>query len=282
MKKGTALFLLVILAASCAQREETSPGVETTSIETSTSTTSTSLPPTTTTSTTTTTLPPSTTTTAPSGLPSVSELESGLFCRDLRDLGYDYPDAIAYWVRERYTDRMDADRNGIPCETIWSEAEVDAFWFQTPVSTTLPPTPVEKPAACDETPQGVATFATSADFRAALVGKWFLCNPGSPTPYYHPLGGTVEGVIGVEFFADDRYQYLGGTADDPIALTGWGNEGIYILQDEPSMPSRTSYQMDLKPAGEPGWSGAFIEFTTDLRFFGVDTYNGNSIYTRIG
>ncbi len=45
-------------------------------------------------------------------------LPSGLFCRDLAADGYSYAAAIEYWRVEGMPDRMDADRNGIPCETV--------------------------------------------------------------------------------------------------------------------------------------------------------------------
>ena len=61
-------------------------------------------------------------------LPTVDQVEAGLFCRDLHALGYGYVDAVAYWVREGSPDRMDADRNGIPCETVWPATDVVAFW----------------------------------------------------------------------------------------------------------------------------------------------------------
>jgi hypothetical protein len=58
------------------------------------------------------------------GLPS----ETGLFCRDLEPAGYSFSEAVAYWVREGAPDRMDADRNRIPCETIYPAEEVAAFF----------------------------------------------------------------------------------------------------------------------------------------------------------
>ncbi len=102
----------------------------TTSITTST------VAPTTTSSTTsvTTTTAPTTTTLAP-----VGELAAGLFCRDLEPLGYSYADAIAYWTREGRPDRMDADRNGIPCETVYASAEVLGFWGDPLPTSTVPP-----------------------------------------------------------------------------------------------------------------------------------------------
>lgn len=53
--------------------------------------------------------------------PNRSGIESGLFCRDLDALGYHAWDAMRYWLAEGAPDRMDADRNGIPCETVFGE-----------------------------------------------------------------------------------------------------------------------------------------------------------------
>lgn len=55
--------------------------------------------------------------------------ETGLFCRDLEPAGFDFSSAVAYWVREGAPDRMDADRNGIPCETLYSAEEIAAFFM---------------------------------------------------------------------------------------------------------------------------------------------------------
>ena len=48
-------------------------------------------------------------------------IEAGLFCRDLRDMGYGFWTAVPYWLAEGAPDRMDADGNGIPCETVFPE-----------------------------------------------------------------------------------------------------------------------------------------------------------------
>ncbi|MDJ0497814.1 MAG: DUF3160 domain-containing protein [Acidimicrobiia bacterium] len=53
-------------------------------------------------------------------------LEAGLFCRDLADMGYGFWMAVPYWLAEGAPDRMDADRNGIPCETVFPE-EYESF-----------------------------------------------------------------------------------------------------------------------------------------------------------
>ena len=83
--------------------------------------------------------PPTTTTTSTTTLPPVADVATGLFCRDLNALGYDYTGAVTYWVREGSPDRMDADRNGIPCETVYPAADVVAFWGDPLPTTTAAP-----------------------------------------------------------------------------------------------------------------------------------------------
>jgi hypothetical protein len=55
-------------------------------------------------------------------------LAGGLFCRDLMAMGYTYTEAVIYWWLEGVPDRMDADRNGIPCETVYPRGDVLTFW----------------------------------------------------------------------------------------------------------------------------------------------------------
>lgn len=82
--------------------------------------------------TTTTTRPPATTqppTGGGGGDPAdPTQLPSGLLCRDLRSRGYNYAEAVAYWAGEGRPDRMDEDRNGYPCETVYDTADVVAYW----------------------------------------------------------------------------------------------------------------------------------------------------------
>jgi hypothetical protein len=51
----------------------------------------------------------------------------GSYCRDLYPLGFSYADAYAYWEWEGRPDRMDADRNGVPCETVYPATDIEAF-----------------------------------------------------------------------------------------------------------------------------------------------------------
>ncbi|HEY3559986.1 MAG TPA: hypothetical protein VGL05_21100 [Kribbella sp.] len=54
---------------------------------------------------------------------------SGLYCRDLVARGASYAEAVRYWWYYGMPDRMDADKNGIPCETVYPAATVNSFWY---------------------------------------------------------------------------------------------------------------------------------------------------------
>jgi hypothetical protein len=59
----------------------------------------------------------------------------GRFCRDLvASEGYfsSYSGAVTYWFLEGRPDRMDADRDGIPCETVYSLSDIANVWNGTP------------------------------------------------------------------------------------------------------------------------------------------------------
>jgi hypothetical protein len=58
----------------------------------------------------------------------VADLGPGLFCRDLFAGGFSYAAAVDYWRLHGEPNQMDADRNGIPCETVYSASDVAAYW----------------------------------------------------------------------------------------------------------------------------------------------------------
>lgn len=73
--------------------------------------------------------------------PNPEAYHTGLLCRDLlkpppeSDRDWDpkenhlsYGLAVWYWLADGRPDRMDADHNGIPCETVYPKNEVDDFW----------------------------------------------------------------------------------------------------------------------------------------------------------
>ena len=59
--------------------------------------------------------------------PPVAGLAGGLFCRDVEAAGYSFDQALAYWVREGGPSRMDADEDGIPCETVYPVGEIQSL-----------------------------------------------------------------------------------------------------------------------------------------------------------
>ncbi|MEZ5408994.1 MAG: hypothetical protein R2761_13265 [Acidimicrobiales bacterium] len=76
--------------------------------------------------------------------PNPENYHTGLLCRDLlkppqdSDRDWDpeenhlsYGLAVWYWLADGRPDRMDADHNGIPCETVYPKNEIDAFWAST-------------------------------------------------------------------------------------------------------------------------------------------------------
>jgi hypothetical protein len=73
------------------------------------------------------------------GEPQPERYPSGMYCRDLilpppdsvddRDFYHlSYGVAVYYWLNEGRPDRMDADTDGQPCETVYPADEVERFW----------------------------------------------------------------------------------------------------------------------------------------------------------
>ena len=60
--------------------------------------------------------------------PKIDDLEPGMRCRDLRWWMAFYEQALGYYFSEGLPARMDADGDGIPCETVYEEAETFGDW----------------------------------------------------------------------------------------------------------------------------------------------------------
>ncbi|MCZ7628630.1 MAG: hypothetical protein M5U19_06035 [Microthrixaceae bacterium] len=117
--------------------------VATESTTTTSSSTTTEATTTTTTTkvTTSTTAAPPTTIAAPLG--NVLQEPDGLLCKDLEAKGYSYSAAVDYWRSHGQPNRMDSDRNGIPCETVYPRSDVVAYWPHR-CTTRRPPTAIRR------------------------------------------------------------------------------------------------------------------------------------------
>ena len=51
----------------------------------------------------------------------ISAIDEGLRCAELQNLGLGPKQAVDYWVLWGAPDLMDADLNGVPCETVWDD-----------------------------------------------------------------------------------------------------------------------------------------------------------------
>ena len=132
--------LAFVLGSRSSDSGSTSSGGTSTSeaaAETTSTTTTTTLVTTTAPTTVPTTVPPPVT---PAPAPADPRtLPAGLFCRDLKARGYSYSAAVDYWQANGEPDRMDADRNGIPCETVYPRSDVVARWGGQEPSSGPPP-----------------------------------------------------------------------------------------------------------------------------------------------
>lgn len=131
---ATLVVVGLVALVAMARSGDDDPASSTSTSTTAATTTTTA--PTTTTSSTTTSTSTTTTTTAPppttaGGPGDVRNQPAGLLCRDLAAKGYSYSAAVDYWRFNGQPDRMDADKNGIPCETVYPRSDVIAYWGTT-------------------------------------------------------------------------------------------------------------------------------------------------------
>lgn len=175
--------------------------------------------------------PPSTTT-EPGRVP-VRELEPGLFCRDLHAGGYSYADAVEYWAYEGSPPRMDADGNGIPCETVYPRDEVDAYWGGT-VAPPFDPSSLYNSLVSfleDEivTPgYGGTVFCEMLWYGADQSGThaelylWQFCAEYYPAGDHIELGSAATYPVVVEFDYGSRGWQVSGMIE-PADGEGWAS-----------------------------------------------------------
>ena len=78
-----------------------------------------------------TTVPPAAPATAPPPPATVGDVRAqppNLFCRDLNAKGFGYTAAVDYWRLNGQPSRLDADKDGIPCETVYAASDVIGYW----------------------------------------------------------------------------------------------------------------------------------------------------------
>ncbi len=107
-------------------------------------------------------------------------IAAGEVCRDVNAAGYGFTDALAYWVREGAPARMDADHNGLPCETVYGWDEILAVMA-------FDGAPYESP----EPPPGVTIASIAADVQRQLQAAWDA-EPDRPEGVLGPLQVTCE------------------------------------------------------------------------------------------
>ncbi len=120
----------------------------------------------------------------------LAELGTGLFCRDLEAMGFTFDQAVAYWMREGMTDRMDADHNGVPCETVFPATAVTATYgppdaLDVYLVTTVGSTPIPRFEAVGPAVEaGLICASGTADWVNGTDWRWedeYICDDGSGT-----------------------------------------------------------------------------------------------------
>lgn len=151
----------------------------------------------TTTSPPTTAAPATTPVTTPSGPGDVRDEPAGQFCRDLDAKGYSYSAAVDYWLIHGQPNQMDADRNGIPCETVFTRSDVVAYWG---TYTWVEPLPVGLPGGllCKD-------LAARGIGYPDAVAYWFA--EGAPDRMDADLNGIPCETV---YSGDDVIDYWGG------------------------------------------------------------------------
>ena len=154
--------------------------------------------------------------------------DEGLSCEELVELGYEYIETAAHWVRYERPGDLDPDGNGAPCEAYFPVEEVEEIFGGTErlaveltgydngtFSATGPA--VDDGVICTS---GTLKFLGNPDAHPAAVFRWenlHTCDDGS---------GTF--ILGVEVFHEDVSGRITGVwdissgTDSYVGLTGGG------------------------------------------------------------
>ncbi len=122
--------------------------------------------------------------------PTIDELDRGLRCRDLIWWMPFYQQALGYFYSEGFPERMDADDNGVPCETVYSDATLiteDATSFADGIRTTYP----ENLSCAELADPDIGGFYPAVAMYWLIHGRpseldpdgdGYPCSPGWPRP----------------------------------------------------------------------------------------------------
>ncbi|MGD2043951.1 MAG: excalibur calcium-binding domain-containing protein [Acidimicrobiia bacterium] len=122
--------------------------------------------------------------------PTIDDLHRGMLCRDLIWWMPFYQQALGYFYAEGFPDRMDADGNGVPCETVYKDATMiaeDATSYADQIRTTYPGNLNCAQLADPDTGgfyPAVAVYWLINDRPSELDpdGDGYPCSPGWPRP----------------------------------------------------------------------------------------------------
>jgi hypothetical protein len=103
--------------------------------------------------------------------PEVQDLAPGLSCEQLAAAGYPYDEAVVYWMigGERFD--LDPDQNGVPCEGVYQQAEIAAYWGEDLPTTTVATSPIPFPLGVSD--DGAAGSGCSPGDGPLPDGIWF-------------------------------------------------------------------------------------------------------------
>lgn len=103
-----------------------------------------------------------------------SPTSTTLLCKNLKSRGYNFAEANAYWELEGKPDRMDADGNGIPCQTVYPLSQIHIIY----PGAEQPPPVQPAPAATTEAAPSQVYYQNCDAVRAAGKDPLYTGDPG--------------------------------------------------------------------------------------------------------
>lgn len=153
----------------------------------------------------------------------------GMYCRDLAsqdlDVALFYSDpgfsedgffwSLVYWSLEGQPDRMDADHNGIPCETLYDPAVVAAVLEGGPIGGHEPP-----PLGMALLPDGLGPVDFGTEAETAVESMIYLLGPADSdiTSHRSEVGAPPGGAC-----------YGGYACDEYVRVLEWDALGLWVV-----------------------------------------------------